>query len=129
MRLTSVLIFADNLPDRARLCFVDFLNVGLATLASTKAARGIHCALETVILPSEDVISVLPISGIVACAQDKWLSCGWPICFVVELGGIPNDFVHELRDADRVRGRARASKLKEVRRVPGRVSDVILVVR
>ena len=129
VKLTSFLIFADNLFDGTSFGFVDLLNICLATLASTKAARGIHRALETVILPAEDVISVLTISGVVTCAQDKWLSSCRPVCLIVELGGIPDYFVHELRDADRVSGWACSSQCKEVRWVADWICDVILVIR
>lgn len=70
---------------------------------------------------------ILP--SVVAGGQVERLGsiCG-PLRLVVELSGVPDDLVHELRDSDGVGGRARTSQAQEVGRAGRRVGDVVLVV-
>ena len=66
----------------------------------------------------------------VHCAEDEWLlGAVGPHRLVVELGGVPDDFQHQLRDPDGVGGRAGTSEAEEGGRTTDRVRNVILVVR
>jgi hypothetical protein len=72
---------------------------------------------------------VLAQAGVVTGAENEGLrAVGGPLRLVVELGGVPDDLVHELRDADRVRRRAVAAQAEEVGRARGGVRNVSLVV-
>ena len=64
-----------------------------ATAAGTHAALGIvHGLLERVLLPSEHIVAMLAISGVVTHTEVEGLrAVGGPFSFVVELAGVPNN--------------------------------------
>jgi hypothetical protein len=73
----------------------------------THAVRRIHSNLQLVALPAEDVVGVLTVAGAVSVAKDKGLrAIGGPHALVIEGRSVPDDFVHELGNADGVRGGA-----------------------
>lgn len=92
------------------------------------AARGVHGALKRIALPAKDVIGVLTVARHVTSGKCKGLSGGWPLGLVVELGGVPDNLIHELRDADRVGGRAVATQAQEGGGTADGIGDVVLVV-
>jgi hypothetical protein len=107
---------------------VDGLGVLLALegAAGVAGALGVHGLLEGVALPAEQVVAVDAHARLVAHAPEEGLAAvGRPVLLVVELPGVEHDLVHDLRDLDRVRSRARAARLEGAR---GRVGDVRLVV-
>lgn len=61
----------------------------------------------------------------IAHRVDKRLACLRPQRLVVKWARVPHDFIHELRKADRVAGRAGAGRLKGA---AARVGDVALVI-
>jgi hypothetical protein len=108
------MVLLNHAPNRALLRRRNILvSHGLAL--STHAVRRIHSNLQLIALPAEDVVGVLAVAGAVAVAEDKGLRavCG-PYALVVEGRSVPDDFVHELGDADGVRGGAVAAKAEEV---------------
>lgn len=64
-----------------------------ATAVGTHTALGvIHSLLKRVVLPAEDVVSMLSISGVVSSRKDERLrAIGGPLSFVVEFASIPDD--------------------------------------
>jgi hypothetical protein len=64
-----------------------------ATAVGTHTALGIvHSLLERVVLPAENVVSVLSITGVISSRKDERLrAVGGPLGFVVELAGIPDN--------------------------------------
>jgi glucose uptake protein GlcU len=64
-----------------------------ATAVRTHAALGvIHSLLKRVVLPAEDVVSMLSISSVVSSRKDERLrAIGGPLSFVVELASVPDD--------------------------------------
>ena len=64
-----------------------------ATTVGTHAALSvIHSLLKRVILPAEDVVSMLSISSVVSSRKDERLrAIGGPLNFVVEFAGVPDD--------------------------------------
>lgn len=93
------------------------------------AARCVHGALKSITLPAKDVIGMLTIAGLVTGGESKrLLSVGWPFSLVVELGGIPDNLVHQLGNADRVGGRAVATKTQESGGTADGIGNVVLVV-
>jgi hypothetical protein len=107
--LTSIDVFPDSLGDRASLGLLNALRLQTAAVRS-EAAVGVHGPLQRVALPSEDVVSVLAIARGIPSAEHEGLAVGRPQRTVVELGGIPDNLQHELRDLDGVARRAVASR-------------------
>lgn len=71
----------------------------------------------------------LPVAGVVSVGEVEGLrSVGWPVCLVVEWGGVPDNLVHELGNADWVSRRAGASQRKELGGARSWVCYVRLVV-
>jgi len=64
----------------------------------------------------------------VSRAEHKGLSCRRPEGLIVELGSVPDNFQHELRDLDGMRGRTVSGREKS-RRSAARVRDVGFMVR
>lgn len=72
-----------------------------ARALGTHAPRSVHGALKRITLPSEDVVSVLSQSCVVAGAEIEWLrSVCWPLLLVVKLGSVPDNLVHQLGNPD-----------------------------
>lgn len=95
----------------------------------THAVRCIHALLELIVLPAENVVAVLSEAGVVAVAEvERLRAVGGPEALVVEWGSVPDNFVHELRDADGVSRGAAATETEEVGGPGGRVGDVGFVV-
>lgn len=120
-------ILTDRLLD---LALVRRRNI-LALLVSASGAEttiGIHGPLERIALPPKDVVAVLAVPRLVTRRQHKRLrAIGWPLSLVVELGRVPDNLKHELRNFDGVTGRA-VSGRQEVGGAGGGICDVILVV-
>ncbi len=128
VQLTAVVVLDSLRADGALLGHVDGLGLETGALG-THAAAGVHGLLEGIALPAEDVIGVLAVAGVVTRAEVEGLrAIGGPLRLVVELGGIPDNLVHQLRDPDGVRRRARAAQAEEVGGARRRVGDVVLVV-
>jgi len=124
----SIQILLDNIPHAAGLGLVDCLRLHLLA-AGTEAARRIHTLLKSITLPAKDVIGVLAVAGIVTVAEVEGLGAvGGPLLLVVEGGGVPDNLVHQLWDADRVASWAVASDVQERGGAASRVGDVALVV-
>lgn len=59
----------------------------------------VHCSLQSIAFPTEDIVGMCAVSGTVAHAEHKWLTAIFrPICRVIEQPGIPRYFVEYLRD-------------------------------
>lgn len=102
-RLNSTLLRSSNILVLHRLTF------------SAHAIRRIHPDLKLVALPAKDVISMLPVAGVVAVAEVEGLrAVGGPQALVIEGRGVPDDLVHQLRDAHGVSGWAFASQAEKV---------------
>jgi hypothetical protein len=107
------MVLINHTPNRTLLRLLNIL-VSHRLALRTHAVRRIHSNLQLVSLPAEDVVGVLPVAGAVAVAEDKGLrAVGGPKVLVVEGSSVPDDFVHELRNADGVRGGAGAAKVEE----------------
>lgn len=125
------MILTNHCLDSASLGCVNRLRLELRTLG-THAARRVHGRLQRISLPAEDIVGVLTQAGGVAGAEDEWLLVivlgGWPQRLVVELGGVPDDLVHQLRDPDRVGRRAGSAQAQEGGRSTDGVRDVVFVI-
>lgn len=78
---------------------------------ATDVCALVHCTLKGIILPTEDVVSVLSIPSGVTHGEDEWLStAAGPL--VVELTGVPDNFEEEQWHTGGVRRRA-ASDVEE----------------
>lgn len=78
----------------------------------------------------KDVVGMLAKASAVSSAEVKgMLHTLGPRRLVVELGGVPDDLEHQLRDSDGVGGRAVAAEAEEGGGPVDRVGDVVLVVR
>lgn len=72
---------------------------------------------------------MLPIPSVIPVAEiERLRPIRRPLGLVVERRRVPDDLVHELRDAHGVRGRAVAAQREEVGRAGRRVGDVLAVV-
>jgi len=123
----SVGILVDEGLDGAGLHLVNRLREEAAALGAEAAAL-VHGLLERVVLPAEDVVTVLAEAGVVAHREIEGLARRRPERPVVELGCVPDHLVHELRDLDWVSRRAGAWSAEEVGRARVGVGDVVLVV-
>ena len=93
----------------------------------TEQRPRVHGPLESVILPSEEIVPVGTVADAVVVAPDEWLRAVLgPLGPVVELGGVPHGFKSHLGHANWVRCRARAGGDESS---PVRVVHVVLVVR
>ena len=92
-QLTSVNILPNCLLNHTLIGSGDVLRLEVTT-RSTEAPVGIHGLLESISLPAKDVVAVLAVPGLVAGAEDERLrAVGWPVGFVVEFGGVPDDLL------------------------------------
>lgn len=122
------MLLVDARSNLARLGRVDDLVLEVLALGA-HAVGGVHALLQLVILPAENVVAVLAEARVVAVAEVEGLrAVGGPEALVVEGRRVPDDFVHELWNADWVRGRAAAAEAEEVGGAAGRVGDVRLVI-
>lgn len=88
----AVGIFLDTVRGQALVTRVGLLGLQ-ATAAGTHAALSIvHGLLERVLFPSEHIVAVLAVPGVVSHAEVEGLrAVGGPFSFVVELAGVPDD--------------------------------------
>jgi hypothetical protein len=122
------MIFLNHTLNLTLLRRINSLILQILTL-STHAARSIHTLLQLIIPPSENVISVLSVASVVTVAEVERLgSIGGPLGLVVEGRRVPHDFVHELGNADRVRGGAAAAEGEEIGGAGGWVGYVLTVI-
>lgn len=92
-KLTSIRILNDSLWNSAFIRHRDILRL-LITTSGAKTSTIIHSPLQSITIPPKNIVSVLTVAGVVPLTEIKWLRavCG-PICFVVELGCIPDDLI------------------------------------
>jgi hypothetical protein len=128
MRLTALSVFFHRRCELTAVSFRDILDLegsARCRVSCTKAriARG-HGTLERIALPSEQVVTMLPessakYSDVVSYDIDKHFSFALPITHtkdegvlsgisphVIELSGVPCDFVENFRNTDGVGGGA-----------------------
>jgi hypothetical protein len=80
-------------------------------------------------LPAKDIIGVLAVAVVVTSGEiEGLLDTLGPGRLVVELGGVPDDLEHQLRDTDGVGGWAVAAEAEEGGGPVDGVGDVVLVV-
>ena len=73
IKLTSVVILMNSRLDVALLGIVDGLSLE-SSAGGTHASRGIHGSLESIALPTEDVISMLTQASRVTSAENERLT-------------------------------------------------------
>ena len=126
--LTSINILINKRPNLTRLRRPNILIQQIRTLRP-ETPRHIHCPLQRSILPPKHVIAMLPKASIVARREHERLrAILGPIIGVVEARCIPDDLVHELRDAHGVRVGAGTAEGEEVGRSVNGVGYVGLMV-
>jgi hypothetical protein len=72
-------------------------------------AAVIHGFLQRVALPAKHVVGVRSRAANVHAVHERVGAVGWPQRFVGELGYVPHELVHDLRELDGVRGGAGAA--------------------
>jgi hypothetical protein len=107
------MVLINYTPNRTLLGLLNIL-VGHRLTFRAHTIRSIHANLKLVTLPAKDVVGVLPVARAVAVAEDKGLrAVGGPKVLIVKGRSVPDNFVHELRDADGMRGGAVTSEIEE----------------
>jgi len=102
----SISILDNRLLDRALIRNGDILSF-LVAARGAKAPIVIHSSLESIAFPTKDVVAVLAVPSVVSSAEIEGLGAVcWPVRFVVEFCGVPDDLKHELGDLNRVGRRA-----------------------
>jgi hypothetical protein len=126
VQLTFFKIVLDDSLDIALLGIVYCLVLQVLALR-THAVSSIHTLLKLVTLPPKDVISMLAKACVVAVAQIEWIGIT-RLPLAIEWCRIPNDFIHELWDANGMCAWAGTTEAEEIGWTGCRVGDVRLVV-
>ena len=69
----SILILFDTPRYPASISCVWLLGFKATAASSHATLRFVHCLLQRVVLPAEDVVTMLAEAGIISRAEDKWL--------------------------------------------------------
>jgi len=124
-----VIVLLDLGANSAFKSLFNSLSLEVGTARRSQAARGVHGALERIALPAKDVVGVLAETSVVARAEvEGLLDARGPSRLVVELGSVPDDLEHQLRDTNGVAGRAGTAQGEEGGGARGWVGNVVLVV-
>ena len=100
---TSINVLIHLLTHHTLLRSINSLSLQTGRASSSHTPSSIHRLLEHRILPSEDIVSMLPQPGIISLTQvERLASIRWPVGFVVERRRIPHHFKHYCWDSDRV---------------------------
>ena len=112
------------LTQRTSICSLGALDLELRAVHPTVCVHGL---LQSVTLPTEDIVSMSPIARRIAHAKDERLRAIFrPVIWIVECARVPSDLIQNLRNMYWVRCRAWSACLE--RPVDG-VCDVALVIR
>jgi hypothetical protein len=126
VELTCVKIVLNDPLNITLLGIVNSLVLQVLAL-STHAVSSIHTLLELIVLPAKHIVAMLAKTSVVAVAEIEGVGVT-RLPLAVEWGGVPDNFVHELWDADGMCRGAVSSEAEEVGRTGGRIGDVGLVV-